>query len=154
MLPDAPLHRNEKPVLARHCAPHRDPILKLHAAPRSSQHTITACGDDHVTIDGRRHVRSLLVQPDRLDPTWGPETFAALTSAHLASLLALPFVVLLLGTGRRQRFPAPPLLRPFYEAQRAIEIMDTAAACRTYNVLMSEGRAVAAALIIEAELGR
>jgi uncharacterized protein len=57
--------------------------------------------------------------------------------------------VQLLGTGRRQRFPPAALLRPLIEAGRSVEIMDTGAACRTYNILLAEGRAVAAALIVE-----
>ena len=56
---------------------------------------------------------------------------------------------LLFGTGRCQRFPRPELLRPFMAARIGVEIMDTAAACRTYNILALEGRNVAAALLIE-----
>ncbi len=123
--------------------------MKLHADPRSTYHAVTACGDDHVAVDGRPLYRSLLLLPDHLDETWGPDTFAHLANIHLQDLLARPCDVLLLGTGRRQRFPAMTLLRPIYEAGRSIEIMDTPAACRTYNILVAEGRAVAAALIVE-----
>lgn len=123
--------------------------LKLHADPRSPHHVVTAYGDAHVAVDGRVLTRSLLLLPDRIDATWGPETFAALTAAHLAQLVPLACDVLLLGTGMRQRFPAAPLLRPLIEAGRGFEVMDTPAACRTYNILMAEGRAVAAALILD-----
>ena len=58
--------------------------------------------------------------------------------------------LLLLGTGERQRFPAPGLLRPLIEARIGFEVMDLPAACRTFNILMAEGRLVAAALLIEA----
>lgn len=125
------------------------PALKFHADPRSAYHAVTACGADHVAVDGRRLHRSLLLLPDHLDETWGPDSFVALSAEHLLSLLAVSCDVLLLGTGHRQRFPAMPLLRPFYEAGRGIEIMDTPAACRTYNILVAEGRKVAAALIVE-----
>lgn len=123
--------------------------MKLHADPRSARHTVTAYGDDHVAVDGRIHTRSLLLLPDRIDASWGPEDFAGLAATHIAVLAALGCDVLLLGTGRRQRFPAPALLRPLHEAGRGIEVMDTPAACRTYNVLRAEGRIVAAALIVE-----
>lgn len=126
--------------------------MKLHADPRSARHTVTAYGDDHVAVDGRIHTRSLLLLPDRIDASWGPEDFAGLATTHIAALVAVMEQgcdVLLLGTGRRQRFPAPALLRPLHEAGRGIEVMDTPAACRTYNVLRAEGRVVAAALIIE-----
>lgn len=123
--------------------------MKLHADPRNTLHAVTACGDDHVAVDGRPLYRSLLLLPDHLDETWGPDSFATLAAGHLQSLLALPCDVLLLGTGNRQRFPAMSLLRSIYEAGRSIEIMDTPAACRTYNILVAEGRIVAAALIVE-----
>lgn len=124
--------------------------MKLHADPRSTRFSVTAYGDAHVAVNGRVLARSLLLLPDRIDETWGPDAFAALAHSHLEALVALPCDVLLLGTGRRQRFPPPALLRPLIEAGRSVEIMDTGAACRTYNILVAEGRAVAAALIVEA----
>jgi uncharacterized protein len=57
--------------------------------------------------------------------------------------------VVLLGTGARQRFPAPVLMRSLIDRGIGVEVMDTHAACRTYNILMAEGRDVAAALILE-----
>jgi len=123
--------------------------LKLHADPRSTYHAVNACGQDHVVVDGRPVRRSLLLLPDHLDESWGPDTFNTLATEHLQSLLTLSCDVLLLGTGQRQHFPAMSLLRPIYEAGRSIEVMDTPAACRTYNILVAEGRHVAAALIVE-----
>lgn len=126
--------------------------MKLHADPRRAHHTVTAYGDDHVAVDGRIHMRSLLLLPDRIDASWGPEDFAGLAATHIAALAAVlerGCDVLLLGTGRRQRFPAPALLRPLIDAGRGVEVMDTPAACRTYNILLAEGRVVAAALIVE-----
>ena len=123
--------------------------MKLHAASLSTAHAVTGYGDRHVSIDGRELRRSLLLLPDHLDQDWGPDDFTALARAHLEPLATLRCDVLLLGTGSRQRFPSPALLRPLIEAGRNIEVMDTQAACRTYNILMTEGRVVAAALIIE-----
>lgn len=128
---------------------HHAATVKLHAAPHSAFLAVTAYGDDHVAVNGRAFNRSLLLLPDRIDEAWGPAAYAALATEHLASLAALQCDVLLLGTGRRQRFPPPALLRPLIEAGRAIEVMNTQAACRTYNILVAEGRIVAAALIIE-----
>jgi uncharacterized protein len=123
--------------------------MKLHSDPRGAQHIVTGYGDGWVAVDGRRYERSLLLLPDRIDADWGPESPEALTEAHLAGLAALAGHIVLLGTGAQQRFPAAPLLRPLIEAGIGVEIMDTGAACRTYNVLVAEGRAVAAALIVE-----
>jgi uncharacterized protein len=123
--------------------------MKLHSDPRSGQHIVTGYGAGWVAINGRRYERSLLLLPDRIVADWGPESAAALTEAHLASLAELTGTVLLLGTGGSQRFPPPPLLRPLVVAGIGVEVMDTGAACRTYNILVAEGRAVAAALIVE-----
>jgi uncharacterized protein len=125
--------------------------LKLQADQHHNYFAVTAYGDDHVSVNGRTLRRSLLLLPDRVDELWGPGGSATLTQEHLAPLTTLLCDVLLLGTGRKQRFPHPALLRPLIEAGRCIEIMDTRAACRTYNILVAEGRIVAAALIIETD---
>jgi uncharacterized protein len=124
--------------------------LKLHADSPSTLHVVTAYSAGQVAVNGRTLARSLLLMPDRLDESWGPDTFAALAEVHLEPLAVLPCDVLLIGTGARQRFPSPALLRPLIEAGRGFEVMDTPAACRTYNILVAEGRVVAAALIVEA----
>jgi len=54
----------------------------------------------------------------------------------------------LIGTGARFQFPEPALLAPLQKAGIGVEVMDTQAACRTYNILLGEGRSVAAALIL------
>ena len=112
-------------------------------------HAITAHGPGYVAVDGHPHTRSLLLLPDRVDPAWGPERFEDLSVHHLAPLADLGDAVVLLGTGSRQRFPPPSLLRPLLEAGIGLEVMDTAAACRTYGILVAAGRRVAAALIVE-----
>ena len=123
--------------------------MKLHPDQPRQQHIVTACDPGSIAVNGRVLTRSLLLLPDHLDETWGPDAFDTLTAMHLAQVAALSCDVLLIGTGRRQRFPHSELLRPLIEAGRGFEIMDTAAACRTYNILVAEGRLVLAALIIE-----
>jgi uncharacterized protein len=77
------------------------------------------------------------------------ERFDALSERHFAALADLAPELVIFGTGARLRFPAPALLRPLIERGIGVETMDTAAACRTYNVLLGEGRAVVAALLFE-----
>ena len=72
-----------------------------------------------------------------------------LASTHLNAALALQPEVVLLGTGARLHFPPAEVLRPLIEAGIGYEIMDTSAACRTYDILMAEGRRVLAALVID-----
>jgi uncharacterized protein len=71
-----------------------------------------------------------------------------LAEAHFEVIAGLEPEIVLLGTGGRQRFPRPSLLRSLLARGVGVEIMDTAAACRTYNIIMLEGRRVAAALLL------
>jgi uncharacterized protein len=123
--------------------------MKLYADSRPTFHVVTSLGPGYVAVDTQRYERSLLLQPDRIDPTWGPANPDLLTAAHLAPLAGIGCDVVLLGTGDRQRFPGPAILQPLIDARIGVEVMDTQAACRTYNILVAEGRKVAAALIVE-----
>ena len=122
--------------------------MKLHASAPGAHHTVTGYGADFVLIDGQRHEASLIVTPERLVP-WPVESFAALAEADFQVFLDLNLEILLVGTGPRQRFPHPRLTRALLEKRIGIEAMDLQAACRTYNILMAEGRRVAAALLFK-----
>jgi uncharacterized protein len=112
------------------------------------QSPIDAYGDGGFRFAGMSHRGSLLVLPSGVH-AWEPGPFEALTSDSFALVLAerdrLDF--LLLGTGQTQRFPAPALRIAFEAAGLGLEAMSTGAAARTFNVLLAEGRRVAAALI-------
>jgi len=123
--------------------------MKLQADARFAVHAISAHGPGYVTVGNQRITRTCLLRPDGIDATWGPDNFANLTEEHFAALAAVECDVLLLGTGGHQHFPTPAQMRPLLEARRGIEVMSTAAACRTYNVVLAEGRIVAAALFVE-----
>lgn len=123
--------------------------MKLQQDRPIGQNVVTASGDGYVDINGLRHQASLLLLPQQLEPGWGVAGFDALSEADFARIAALDCEVLLFGTGRRQRFPRPALLQPLMAARIGVEVMDTAAACRTYNILLAEGRKVAAALLID-----
>lgn len=125
--------------------------MKLQSPSISGAQVIAGLGPGWVEIAGRRYTRSLLLSPAMIDPAWGPDSFATLAEAHLAALLEHRGEVLLLGTGARQHLLPPQRLRPFIERGISLEVMDSAAACRTYNLLAAENRAVLAALIVESE---
>ena len=93
--------------------------------------------------------RSCVLRADRVVTDWRPQTFEELTLADLDAVLALDPEIIVLGTGSRQRFPAPELLASVYARGVGCEVMDTGAACRTYNVLVSEDRKVVAALLLQ-----
>ena len=99
-------------------------------------------------IGQRELTRSVIVSAESLIDDWRPQNIGELTAEDLEPALALRPEVLLLGSGARQVFPPHELLARLHAAGVGLEVMDTGAACRTYNVLVGEGRAVAAALII------
>jgi len=101
-----------------------------------------------IVVNQDNFQRSLIVLPGRVIADWPPQTFEDLALLHLESLVPLQPELVILGTGRRQRFPRAELLAPLVKAGIGWEVMDTGAACRTYNILMSEGRNVAAALLM------
>ena len=123
--------------------------MKLHREQNIGQNLITACGTDHIDINGLRHKTSLLVLPRQLHEGWGKAGYPALTPQDFHCIIELGCDLLLFGTGRQQHFPPPALLRDLMAARIGVEIMDTAAGCRTFNILVTEGRNVAAALLIE-----
>ena len=124
--------------------------MKLHSDKTIGANTITGYGPGYVAVNGRRYETSLILDRNALEGDWPVTAGSALSAELLAPLASRTCDVLLLGTGLRQRFPSPALLRPLIEARIAVEVMDTGAACRTYNVLVAEGRNPLAALILEA----
>jgi uncharacterized protein len=122
--------------------------VKLHLDGADGGHVVTHYGAGRVVVSEEPITTACLVSPRRLVREWGPEGFDDLTREHMAAVAELDPELVVLGTGARQRFPAGELLRPLMEAGIGVEVMDTGAACRTYNILMGEGRRVAAALIM------
>lgn len=92
--------------------------------------------------------RSAIIMPALLIREWPPQTVAELTREHIQQLATLKPEVVIIGTGKRLQWPERALLTPLMEAGIGYEIMDTAAACRTYNILSYEGRVVAMAVMM------
>lgn len=121
--------------------------MRFSEADGSGGHLITGYGAEGVRI-GERWLRDgLVVTPERLIEGWGPRDCADLDPGHLQVLIDLAPEVIVLGTGSAQVFPDAEVHARVLSAGIGLEIMDTGAACRTYNILMGEGRRVAAALI-------
>lgn len=100
-----------------------------------------------IKVNDTEYSQSLLLSAHLLK-VWEPKTFDELNSNDLDSLLQYQPDLVLLGTGEQLIFPEMRQLRVFYEQRVGIEVMNTLLACHTFNVLMSEGRNVLAALII------
>lgn len=109
---------------------------------------IHAYGPGQVTINQQAHRRSLLVTPSRLITDWPPQSFSDLSERHFDRIRELNPEVVVLGTGARLQFPRTADTRALVQANIGLEVMDTGAACRTYNILMQDGRRVVAALLM------
>ncbi len=123
--------------------------MKLHADPLTSLNTVTAYGPGFIEINAQRHTRAILCSPDQPVVHFAVERFDDLAPEHLADLLARQPELVLLGTGAKQRFLHPRLTRVLSAAGVGVEAMTTQAACRTYNILMTEGRRVLAIFLPE-----
>lgn len=126
--------------------------MKLHADQPDS-HSITAYGEGWIEVNGQRHPNSLMLSSSTGPAVWPCQRFEDLRPAHFEQLLAHADEapeLLLLGSGARLRFVHPNLLQCLMVRRIGIETMDTAAACRTFNILAGEGRRVLAGLLVEA----
>mgnify|MGYP006293937119 CR=1 FL=1 len=110
-----------------------------------------APGELHINED--RYTEPLVVMPEGLWQDWLPARSGELEAHHLEPLLQSSVEVLLIGTGDRLEFPDPVVTAPLINGGIGVETMDTPAACRTYNILMSEARVVAAILFLTEEQG-
>ena len=122
--------------------------MKLHLNTSTARKIFTAHGEGYVSVSGERFAPPIAVTPEQVLTDWQPQGFDALDESHFACFLALKPEILLLGTGAQQRFAHPRLYRQLTDAGIAVECMNTAAACRTYNILMAEDRKVVAAILL------
>ncbi|HYH43764.1 MAG TPA: Mth938-like domain-containing protein [Burkholderiales bacterium] len=122
--------------------------MKFHLTRAAGNNLFTGYGEGYVAINDQRFEHSIVVTPGNPVADWDAGSFEALTAAHFAALLTLKPEIVILGTGAKLRFPRPEVTRPLAEAQVGFEAMDTKAACRTFNILMAEGRQVVAAILV------
>lgn len=111
-------------------------------------HLIQHYDQGEVTVSGIVYRRNCIVLPDQVIADWRPNIYLDLKREDFSFLAELTPEIVILGTGATQYFPHPGLTEPLIEHRIGLEVMNTASACRTYNILMSEGRHVAAALFM------
>jgi uncharacterized protein len=122
--------------------------MKLQPDLADGVNIINAHTIDSISVNGAAHTRSILVPPTGPVMPWPVASIAELTESHFERILQARPELVIFGSGRLLRFPPPALLRPLMAARIGLETMDTPAACRTYNILVGEGRRVMAALLI------
>src|SRR5712671_1496123 len=122
--------------------------MKFHLSTPAGN-VITGQGPGWIRVGAQEYRSGIVLTADTVVPDWGKAGFDALTEADFAGLLAHAPEIVLLGTGSTLRFPDPRLTRALVDARVGLEVMDTPAACRTFNILAGEGRKVVAALMID-----
>jgi len=122
--------------------------MKLHLTQAENNNLITGYGSGFVEINKQRFNQALIVMPDKLILDWSAQDFTRLNELDFIQIATLNPEVVLLGTGSNHRFAHPKLTATLSEKGISVECMTTHAACRTFNILMSEGRNVAAALLL------
>lgn len=125
-----------------------EPILKLHLSNSTEKNLFTGYGSGYVLVNQKRYDNNLITMPDHIIENWQVQTFEQLSEEHFELLLPFQPEIVLLGTGATLQFPSPLVTKKLTSVKIGVEVMDTNAACRTYNILMAEGRNVAAALLL------
>lgn len=120
--------------------------MKLHLEQGTGLHLFSGYGTGFVAVNQVRYQKCVVVSPQGVID-WDVSGFDALTVADFGFIERLRPEIVILGTGAAQRFPQPPLARALAATGVGVEIMDSPAACRTYNILAAEGRRVVAAIL-------
>ncbi len=121
--------------------------MKIHLTVADEVNLVKSVSPHGIEINERAFTASLLISPTDFVSPWTPQYFHDLTDQDFAPIIDYRPEVVILGTGARLRFPAPTVTAPLITHGIGFEVMDTRAACRTFNILASEGRKVVAAVL-------
>jgi len=119
-------------------------------ADTASGNVIRSYSPGKIRLQDNTLTSNAIISQDQIIPEWDPAPLAELSIADFAPALELKPDIILFGTGEQQHFPELSLLTEIMRSGVAIEVMNTTAACRTFNVLIGENRAVVAALLVGA----
>ncbi|RLA58848.1 MAG: hypothetical protein DRQ89_14865 [Epsilonproteobacteria bacterium] len=122
--------------------------MKFAQNAQDEGYVITAYDDDSVTINGKPFSQSLIVSASHLHENWNLGSIELLQTEHINKVLLFKPELIIIGTGDKLVFPAIEIYSEIIKQGIGIDFMDTGAACRTYNILMSESRDVVAGLIL------
>jgi uncharacterized protein len=121
--------------------------MKFHLS-RSEGNVVTGTGPGWVRVGPDEYRQGFVLTAETVVYPWATGGFDGLEESDFARIRELDPEIVLLGTGARQRFPHPRVYRVLIDAGIGVEVMDSAAAARTYNIIAAEGRKVAAAFIL------
>lgn len=123
--------------------------LKLQPDPLSALNTVTQYEDAFIEINAQRFQNSILVMPEGAIIPWDIHHFSDFKREHFQVIAQMQPELVIFGSGLKHRFVNPALFQDLIQAKIGIETMHTQAACRTYNILMGEGRLVLGAFLLE-----
>lgn len=122
--------------------------MKFAEADPNEGYFITSYDDNTIQVNGKNFNSSLIISTTSLNTDWSPCAIEELCTAHFTPIIDLKPELVIIGTGNKLIFPAVAVYAELIKQGVGVEIMDTGAACRTYNILTSEGRHVVAGLIL------
>ncbi|MGU9957406.1 MAG: Mth938-like domain-containing protein [Arenicellales bacterium WSBS_2016_MAG_OTU3] len=125
--------------------------MKFHLHNSASINLIRSITDQEIRIANDTHTNSLVIAPDTLISPWPVASIAELNEGIVAQLLHLKPELVLIGTGKKQRFPDMKMFASLHQQNIGVEVMNSSAACRTYNILAGDGRQVVAGIILDQE---
>lgn len=125
--------------------------MKLQPDPKQALNTVTRYDAQFVEVNEIRYQESIVVMPEGDILQWNVSHFDKLSREDFARIALKSPALVIFGSGKKLRFPSPYLIQDFIQAKIGFETMDTQAACRTYNILMSEGRLVMGIFMMEQE---
>jgi uncharacterized protein len=125
--------------------------LDLTLDRHGDYHFIRSFSDGGIMVADTVYRESIIISASSLIERWPATSVSGLEDKHLELVFELNPEVVILGTGNKQEFLPPRMMVSFYERGSGVEVMTTDAACRTYNVLVSEGRKVVAALMLDGD---
>lgn len=122
--------------------------MQLSLDPNKGNYYITAYAAGEITINDKRFKNNLIVAPNQIIENWPPQALNNIQISDLTAIRQLQPDIVLLGSGVNTEFPAVEIIGFFHQQHIGVEVMNTRSACRTFNVLISEGRRVVAGLIL------
>lgn len=120
--------------------------MKFSEEHEDQQFVITGYNKDSVQINETDFQHGLIITADYFNPDWQPQAFTDLQPQHLDALFEAQPEIILLGTGVKQIVPKKSVYLRLIRSSIGFELMNTQAACRTFNILTADNRKVAAAL--------
>ncbi len=122
--------------------------MKFAQDNQDEGYVITSYESDNVSINGKKFAQSLIISTRLLNENWKIDSIESLQTNHIDQILKFEPELIVIGTGNRLVFPTVETYAAIIRQGIGVDFMDTGAACRTYNILMSEGRNVVAGLIL------